>query len=140
MFQENNEYCFKSVDDFFSKKWIRMHKEVGERIDFWKHMIQVPVSLQEQIREKIIKLKNAESAGQAVSKILKKELMMTASDMVENDYPWPIGENVCTKDRYTFENDFYVYLCISDINQLPLIRRYSFWIVRCVKQVVRSVN
>ncbi|VDL76457.1 unnamed protein product [Nippostrongylus brasiliensis] len=97
-FQVDNEFSFRYIDEFYGKSWIRMDAEVGNRESFWSHIMQVPVSIQEQIRERVLKIDPLEGVGKTDE--LKTELLITTPDMVENGYPFPDGTFIPTKDKY----------------------------------------
>ncbi|CAI4225002.1 unnamed protein product [Auanema sp. JU1783] len=94
---ENNEYSFEFVDNFFNKQWIRMNSNITDREAFWSHLFQVPVTLQEQIREK---MRAGSKQLESDQKTLKEQLLLTTTDMVDNNYPFPDERIVATKDKY----------------------------------------
>ncbi|KAJ1349998.1 hypothetical protein KIN20_005694 [Parelaphostrongylus tenuis] len=95
---EDNEFSFSFIDEFFEKQWIRMDSEVSDRESFWKHMMYVPVSIQEQIRERVLRMDPLE--GVANGGGLKTELLITSREMVDNEYPFPDDSIIPTKDKY----------------------------------------
>ncbi|KAK6038295.1 exonuclease [Cooperia oncophora] len=61
--------------------------------------MNVPVSIQEQIRERVLKIDPLEGLGKNDS--LRTELLITTPEMVDNSYPFPDGTCiVATKDKY----------------------------------------
>ncbi|XGW05976.1 hypothetical protein V3C99_016376 [Haemonchus contortus] len=95
----DNEFSFCFLDKFFDKSWIRMDSSVGDRKSFWNHIMHVPVSIQEQIRERVLKIDPLEGLGKNDN--LRTELLITTPEMVDNSYPLPDGINIAaTKEKY----------------------------------------
>uniref|UniRef100_A0A1I7XIG2 Exonuclease domain-containing protein n=1 Tax=Heterorhabditis bacteriophora TaxID=37862 RepID=A0A1I7XIG2_HETBA len=127
----NNPHSFSFMDTFFEKQWIRMDSDVGDRDSFWKHIMQVPVSMQEQIRERVLKMDPLKGTDQTES--LKTELLLTSADMVEHTYPFPDEEFIATKDRYiqvTMNSPLFAIDCemcvttagVHELTRISLIR------------------
>ncbi|CAD6193450.1 unnamed protein product [Caenorhabditis auriculariae] len=96
---ERGETGFPFIDTFFEREWIKTDNEVGERDNFWRSVVFVPVSIQEQIRETVLKQERADLAGQKAS--LRPDLLMSSADMVDHFYPFPDGQAIIpTKERY----------------------------------------
>lgn len=45
---------FHTIDSFFERQWIKMDDDVHDREEFWKNILNVPVPLQQQIRERMM--------------------------------------------------------------------------------------
>ncbi|CAJ0950042.1 unnamed protein product, partial [Mesorhabditis belari] len=86
------------LDSFFDKQHILTHNEVFNREDFWNRLLNVPVSLQEQIREKLLQFRSADPEIGSVS--LKSELLLSSVELVDYDYPLPSQEIIATKEKY----------------------------------------
>ncbi|VDP19439.1 unnamed protein product [Heligmosomoides polygyrus] len=95
---ENNDFSFSFLENFFNKEWFRMDAAVGDREVFWTHIMEVPVSIQEQIRERLLKIDPLEGMGKNPD--LKTEMLVTTAEMVDNGYPFPCGNCKSTKDKY----------------------------------------
>ncbi|KAK5984126.1 Exonuclease [Trichostrongylus colubriformis] len=129
---DDNEFSFTFVDSFFDKSWIRMDSAVGDRDTFWSHMMQVPVSMQEQIRERVLKIDPLEGVGR--NENLRTELLITTPEMVDNGYPFPDGDCIiATKEKYalvTKTSPIYALDCemcvtsagVHELTRISLIR------------------
>ncbi|EYC18690.1 hypothetical protein Y032_0026g1313 [Ancylostoma ceylanicum] len=103
-----------------------MDSAVGDRDSFWNHIMQVPVSIQEQIRERVLKMDPLE--GLARGDELKAELLITTPEMVDNNYPFPDGYHIATKDKYapvTKDSPIFALdceMCVTSASQHELTR------------------
>ncbi|KAL6743384.1 hypothetical protein Aduo_016428 [Ancylostoma duodenale] len=103
-----------------------MDSAVGDRDSFWNHIMQVPVSMQEQIRERVLKMDPLE--GIAKGDELKTELLITTPEMVDNNYPFPDGYHIATKDKYapvTKDSPIFALdceMCVTSASQHELTR------------------
>lgn len=52
--QETEGEALPTVDEFFERRWIRMDDNIHDREEFWKSILNVPVPLQQQIRERMM--------------------------------------------------------------------------------------
>ncbi|KAK6757319.1 hypothetical protein RB195_015255 [Necator americanus] len=123
---ENNEFSFSFIDNFFDKRWIRMDSAVGDRETFWNHIMQVPVSFQEQIRERVLKMDPLE--GLARGQEMRTEMLLTTAEMVDNNYPFPDGVHIATKERYapvTKDSPIFALdceMCVTSVSEHELTR------------------
>ncbi|VDM62670.1 unnamed protein product [Angiostrongylus costaricensis] len=122
----NNGFSFSFIENFFEKQWIRMDSAVKDRESFWDHLMKVPVGIQEQIRERVLRIDPLEGLGKCAG--LKTELLITTPEMVENGYPFPDDSIIATKDKYaTVTRDSPVFaldceMCVTSAGHHELTR------------------
>lgn len=103
-----------------------MDSAVKDRESFWDHLMKVPVSIQEQIRERALRIDPLEGLGKCAG--LKTELLITTPEMVENGYPFPDDSIIPTKDKYaTVTRDSPVFaldceMCVTSAGHHELTR------------------
>ncbi|GMS80091.1 hypothetical protein PENTCL1PPCAC_2266, partial [Pristionchus entomophagus] len=97
-FIETEGEAFPSVDNFFERRWIKMDEEIHDREEFWKNILNVPVPLQQQIRERMMKLE----ASHPPRCDLKMDMMLSYADMADIGFPFPDDCEliVATQDKY----------------------------------------
>ncbi|GMR59095.1 hypothetical protein PMAYCL1PPCAC_29290 [Pristionchus mayeri] len=97
-FIETEGEGFPAVDNFFERQWIKMDDEIHDREEFWKNMLNVHVPLQQQIRERMMKLEALDlPRGE-----LKVDMLLSYADMADIGYPFPDDCEliVATQERY----------------------------------------
>ncbi|KJH49630.1 exonuclease [Dictyocaulus viviparus] len=97
---DDNEYSFTFIDEFFEKRWIRMDSAVSDREEFWNHMMNVPIGIKEQIRERVLMMDSLEDLEKCAE--LKTQLLITTNEMVNNGYPFPDHSTLATKEKCVF--------------------------------------
>ncbi|GMT10645.1 hypothetical protein PFISCL1PPCAC_1942 [Pristionchus fissidentatus] len=98
-FIETEGEAFPTVDEFFDRQWIKMDEAIDEREEFWKNILNVPVPLQQQIRERMRKLETSDLPKGD----LKVDMLLSYADMADIGFPFPDDCEliVATKDKYS---------------------------------------
>ncbi|CAJ0586315.1 unnamed protein product, partial [Mesorhabditis spiculigera] len=89
---------YEFLDKFFERQHIKAHEELYDREDFFNNLLHVPVSLQEQIKEKLAKMDAVNLDPREFC--LKSELVLSSTELIDFEYPFPSDTIIPTKELY----------------------------------------
>ncbi|CAO4380287.1 unnamed protein product [Caenorhabditis nigoni] len=88
----------KFLNEFFERRWIELDSDISDRSLFWNSMMNVRLTLQEQVRRKSEKM---QKTFEVLGKHDKSNFILTTAQLADRGFPFPGEEGIVpTKRRY----------------------------------------
>uniref|UniRef100_A0A1I7U6P4 Exonuclease domain-containing protein n=1 Tax=Caenorhabditis tropicalis TaxID=1561998 RepID=A0A1I7U6P4_9PELO len=85
-------------NEFFDRRWIELDSDISDRSLFWNSIMNVRLTIQEQIRRKSVQM---QKSFDKVGSFDRSHFVLSTSQLAEKNFPLPGEEGIVpTKQRY----------------------------------------